>query len=152
MTTPESRIREVLMLRHRMNELIGEYDGVEGYLGESFCQTHFEMRRTPRGTNDIDGYLGDKSVQVKFKWVSAENLATRYVEISAKAEFDWLIVVCAEDQDLEVRLFGIWESDGVFKLRDRSNSNRVLLRELKEIPQVKDLGTIVKLDPRLVYG
>ena len=77
MTTPESRIREVLMLRHRMNELTKEYDGVEGYLGETFCQTHFEMRRTPRTTKDIDGYIGDKSVQVKFKWVSAENLATR---------------------------------------------------------------------------
>ena len=138
------------MLRHRIDELTREYDGVEGYLGESFCQTQFEMRRTSRGTKDIDGFIGDKSVQVKFKWVNADNLASRYVQFKSEAEFDWLVVVCAEDRDLEVRLFGIWESARVFHLRDRSNSNRVLLRDLRTIPQVRELDTILKIDPKLV--
>jgi len=131
-----------------MSWLTKGYDNVDGYLGESFCEDHLEMVRTPRGTKYIDGYIGDKSVQVKLKWVTEKNLPSRYVEIKPEAEFDWLVVVCAEDGDSEVSLFGVWDSEEVFKLRDSSNSNRVKLKELRQIPEVEDL----KIDQTLTYS
>lgn len=147
MTASLSQMSEVLELRHRLHRLTKEYNGVEGFLGERFCEIEFQMQRTPRGTKDIDGYIQDKSVQVKFKWVSADNLKTRYVAIKPEAQFDWLAVVCAEEGGSEVRLFGIWENPEVLDLTRKSNSNRVMLKDLSMIPQVAGL----KIDPKLLY-
>ncbi len=144
----KQRREEALRLCHRMDELTEGYNGIHGFLGESFCETYVGMVRTPRGTKDVDGYIGEKSVQVKFKWVTEENFATRYIAIGPKTDFDWLIVVCAEDGDAEVRLFGIWESGAVFELRDRPPQNRVKLRELREIPQVEGF----KIAQTLIYS
>jgi len=136
---------EVLSLCHRLSQLTKDYDGVNGYLGESFCEDHLEMDRTLRGTEYIDGYIGDKSVQVKLKWVTKKNFPSRYIQIDPKAQFDWLVVVCAEDGDSEVSLFGVWESEEVFKIRPKSN--RVTLKKLREITKVD-----LKIDQTLTYS
>ena len=89
--------------------LTKEYDGTEGFLGENFCEDRLGMSKAPRGMKDVDGLIGDSSVQIKFKWINDENFKSRYVTINPNAKFDLLIVTCADYGDTEVCLFGIWE-------------------------------------------
>lgn len=109
------------------------YDRVEGYLGESFCEDQLRMRKTREGTKDIDGYILGRSVQVKFKWVNAQNLGSRFVTVRPDSQFDLLIVTCADYGDTEVSLFGIWDKAEVLKIM--GSRNRVSLRKLESRPQ-----------------
>ena len=71
--------KKVLDLDARIQAITTGYDGVEAYVGESFCEDEFGMVRTDRGTKDVEGHVGEISVQTKFKWATPENLKTRYV-------------------------------------------------------------------------
>ena len=60
--------KKVLDLYARIQAITTGYDGVEAYEGESFCEDEFGMVRTDRGTKDVEGHVGEISVQTKFKW------------------------------------------------------------------------------------
>ena len=127
---------ELLELCARVEVITNGYDGIEAYLGETFCEDTFGMVRTPLGTKDVDGHVGKLSVQVKFKWITPQNCKTRYVSIRPDAGFDVMIVTYAEPGESEVQLFGIWEKTQVLsKMRPQKRYPRVYLTHLKQLPQ-----------------
>ena len=132
----------------QINKLSEGYDRAEGYLGESFCVDQLNMRKNRQGTKDIDGDILGRSAQVKFKWINAGNLGTRYVSIKPESEFDLLIVTCAQYGDSEVSLFGIWEKADVLSVVGARN--RVYLRKLRTQPQSKILRLLPKINPKLI--
>ena len=137
MTKSRKHVREELLSLRQL--LAAEYDGVEGYLGESFCEDELGMCKVPRGTKDVDGYIGEKSVQVKFKWIDESNFNTRYVSIPRDPEFDLLIVTYARPEDMDVRFLGIWSKEDVlsvtkFPRNKVSSSGRADLKNLRKLP------------------
>ena len=121
----------------------------EGYafLGESFCEDEFGMKRPEKGTKEVDGYIGNYAIQVMFKWVTDENFSSRYITVKSDTEFDILIVVCADNPDDGVRLFGAWEKWQVEKARRNESQDRVMLKDLDNLDrfQIEKLrqGTLV---------
>ena len=81
----------------------------------------------------MDGYIGKKRAQIKFKWID-NNWNDRYVEINPEHEFDLLIVIYAEHGDSEVSFFGQW---GLAEIKSKINpsNNRLYLKHLETIPQ-----------------
>ena len=127
---------ELLELYARVQAITDGYDGVEGYLGETFCEDAFGMVRTGRGTKDVDGHVGAISVQTKFKWITPQNLKTRYVTVKPDADFDVMIVTYAEPGGSEVRLFGIWEKEQVLSvMKPTKQLPRVNLTDLRQLPE-----------------
>ena len=131
--------QEVLKLLARVQTITDGYDGVEGYLGESFCEDTFGMVRTNRGTKDVDGHVGPIPVQTKFKWVTPENLKSRYISVKPSADFDVMIVTCAEPGGSAVRLFGIWTKEQVLSVakKPHQSSPRANLTDLLQLPQFR---------------
>ena len=126
---------EVLQLYARIQAITDGYDGVEGYLGESFCEDEFGMIKAGPGTKDVDGHVGKIAVQSKFKWLTPENFKTRYVSIRKEPGFDVLIVTYAESGESNVRLFGSWTREQVLsKAKPAQSSLRVFLKDLKTLP------------------
>ena len=120
--------KKVLENCTQINDLIEGYDGAEGFLGENFCQDLLRMTKDRRGIKDVDGHIRGRPVQVKFKWLNAENFETRYVTFNPDAKFDLLIVTCADYGDSEVCLFGIWKKEEVVPIIGAQN--RVYLKKL----------------------
>lgn len=130
--------KEVLKTWARLNELIKDYNGLEGYLGESFCEDEFGMVRTAKGSKDIDGHVNGIPVQVKFKWVTRENLNTRYVQVKPETDFGAMIIACAHPEGTDVELFGIWSRQQVVSVGKKHLSSgylRVNLKDLASLPQ-----------------
>ena len=86
-------VRKVLL--QILGSMPSHYDGVYRFLGESFCEDKFHMVRTAQGKKDVDGYIGDLAVQVKFKWRYSKNKDDRYVTIIPDADYD-LLIVCID--------------------------------------------------------
>ena len=129
---------EVLRLWARVQAITDGYNGVEGYLGESFCEDTFGMVRTGRGTKDVDGHVGPVSVQTKFKWVTPENLKSRYISVKQDADFDVMVVTCAEPGGPAVRLFGIWTKEQILSVaKPHKSSPRANLTDLEQLPQFR---------------
>lgn len=137
----------VLECLAKISNISKGYDRVEGYLGESFCEDQLRMRKTRGGTKDIDGYVQGRSVQVKFKWVNAQNLGSRYVTVRPDSQFDLLIVTCADYGDSEISLFGIWDKTEVLKVM--SSDDRVYLTKLRSRPE--STAPIPQVAPELIF-
>ena len=133
---------ELLELYTRVQAITDGYDGVEGYLGETFCMDTLGMVRTGQGTKDVDGHVGEISVQTKFKWVTPKNFKTRYFSFKPDADFDVMIVTYAKPGGSEVRLFGIWEKKQLLSVkRPPKRYPRVYLTDLKQLPQYRFANT-----------
>jgi len=91
------------------------------------------MKRLKKGMKGVDGYIGNYAIQVKFKWVTEEDISSRYVTVKSDAEFDILIIVCADNPDDGVRLFGAWEKWQVEKARRNKSQDRVMLKDLDKL-------------------
>ncbi len=141
------RRKKVLECLAQINDISKDYDRAEGYLGESFCEDQLQMRKTRAGEKDIDGYIQGRAVQVKFKWVSAQNLGSRYVTVKRDPKFELLIVTCAEHGASEVSLFGIWDISEVLEII--GSRNRVSLKKLKSRPE--STAPILIVASELVY-
>lgn len=123
--------RKIVLKKYsKMISWIDGYDGVEGFLGESFCEHKFGMEKADRSEKWIDGRINEKSVQVKFKWVNENNWRSRYISINSNAIFDLLIVTYAKYGDSEVNLFGCWEKVLIDQELERKKSNRIFLTRL----------------------
>ena len=130
-----SEAQELLKLLSRVQDITEGYNGVEGYLGESFCEDTFGMVRTGRGTKDVDGHVGSISVQSKFKWVTDANLNSRYVQLKENPDFDVMVVTCAEPGGSAVQLFGIWTKEQVLSVaKPHKNGPRAGLKDLEPLP------------------
>lgn len=126
----------VLELWARIHAIAADYDGVEGYLGESFCEDVLGMVRTRRNCKDVDGYVGEVAVQSKFKWITRDNFKTRWIQLRKDPGFHVLVVTYAKPSALEVQLFGIWSKAQVLSVGKPYRSGlRVRLVALKELPQ-----------------
>ena len=137
MASDEAR-DEVLKLARQLHLLTREYDGTEGFLGESFCESVLGMKREKRGQESVDGYIGDLSVQCKFKWMDSGNKKSRYVSVSENAKFDVLAIMFAsrEEGSGEVMLLGVWGWEDV---RSVIGNGRAYIKDLEKLPQM-DLG------------
>ncbi len=129
--------KEVLRIWARLNELIEDYNGLEAYLGESFCEDELGMVRTANGSKDIDGHVNGTPVQVKFKWVTRENLNTRYIQIKPEADFGAMIITYAHPEGIDVELFGVWSKQQVMSVGKKRSSGylRVNLKDLGPLSQ-----------------
>lgn len=128
----------------QLKELTRGYNGVEGFLGENFCEEKFGMTKTRVSSKDIDGFLdGGVSVQVKFKWVTPDNFKTRYIQIKPGSDFDVMIVVYADIGDTDVTLFGAWTRQEVLSVAKEHSSGhlRINLKDLDPLPRY-ELGAV----------
>lgn len=139
--------KKVLEYCTQIDNLTKEYDGPEGYLGESFCEDYLKMSKLRKSMKDMDGWIRGRSVQVKFKWINSENLESRYVTISPAAEFELLVVTCADYGDSEVCLFGIWKKEEVGAVIDAQD--RVYLQKLRKRDQAEEFK--LNLDSELIF-
>ncbi len=139
------------MLRKLILQICECYGDSYAFLGESFCEDKFAMVKSEKGTEGVDGYIGKYAVQVKFKWITEENISSRYIAIKPDSEYDILIVVYANSAHDDVRLFGVWEKWQV-KQAVRTTSmrqDRVMLKDLKQF----DCFKIEKaLDQKMKFG
>ena len=104
----------------QLKELTRGYNGVEGFLGENFCEEKFGMTKTRVSSKDIDGFLdGGVSVQVKFKWVTPDI------------------------GDTDVTLFGAWTRQEVLSVAKEHSSGhlRINLKDLVPLPRY-ELGAV----------
>ena len=83
-----------------------------------------------------NGYIGKYAIQVKFKWVTEENLSSRYITVNPDAEFD-ILIVCVNGEDDEVRLFGAWEKWQVEKAGTNKPHGRVMLKDLDKLDRLQ---------------
>ena len=118
-------------MRKLVLQVCSIYGDGHAFLGESFCEDEFGMVRSEKGTEGIDGYIGDLTVQVKFKWVNEKNKSSRYISVKPDAEFD-ILIVCKNDAEGDVELFGAWEKQQVETARKNKSHDRVMLKDLEQ--------------------
>ena len=122
------------LLRKLILQICEYYGDSYAFLGESFCEDTFGMVKSEKGTEGVDGYIGKYAVQVKFKWITEENISSRYIAIKSDSEYDILIVVYANSAHDDVQLFGVWEKWQVEEaVRTTSmRQDRVMLKDLMQ--------------------
>ena len=94
------------------------------------------MKRSEKGTKGVDGYIGKYAIQVKFKWLTEENISSRYITVKSDAEFD-ILIICVNSGDDEVRLFGAWEKWQVEEARTNKLHDRVMLKDLDKLDRLQ---------------
>lgn len=126
--------------RKKLLKLLEDYDDFPGFLGESFCEDHYNLHRTPKGTKDIDGCINGVPVQVKCK-ITKQSFDRWYVAFKNLTCVDWqvLIVTYADCSDQTVRLLGLWMRQQVLDVLKNSSESarkngRVSLKKLSELP------------------
>ena len=120
-----------VLLRKMVLQICSIYGDGHAFLGESFCEDEFGMVKSQTGREGIDGYIRHLAVQVKLKWVTQENLSSRYVTIKPDAGFD-VLIVCKNGAEGDVELFGAWEKQQVEAVR-KPNTNRINLKDLAQL-------------------
>lgn len=148
----ESKRKKILeIFELKQSTWLKGYDGFEGYLGESFCEDYLQMKKARPGTKDIDGWICDQTVQVKFKWIVKNFPQDRFITVNSELNFCYLIVTCAEYGGEKVFLFGIWGKDEVSRVR--KPKGRVYLNDLLQIAQSGTIsGKEMSLPPELKWS
>ena len=124
-------------IRKLILQICSIYGDGYAFLGESFCEDEFGMVRSEKGTKGVDGYIGKYAVQAKFKWVTEKNFSGRYITVKSDAEFD-ILIVCVNDGDDAVRLFGAWKKWQVEEARTMSKPHdRVKLQDLAQLDRLQ---------------
>ncbi len=112
------------------------YDGVEGYLGESYCEDVLGMVQSRRNYEDVDGYVGKVAVQSNFKRITRDYCNTRWIQLRKDPGFHVLVVTYAEPGASNVQLFGKWSQAEVLSAaKPYKTGLRVRLAALSEFPQ-----------------
>ena len=128
--------RQNAWIRKLILQICSIYGDGYAFLGESFCEDEFGMKRSEKGTKGVDGYIGKYAIQVKFKWVTEENISSRYITVKSDAEFD-ILIICVNSGDDEVRLFGAWEKWQVEEARTNKLHDRVMLKDLDKLDRLQ---------------
>jgi hypothetical protein len=89
--TPVPRRLQKAIDANEIVRSLGDYDSaIVGVLGEVYAEEIFGMKKAPRGTKGIDGYIRNQSVSVKSK---ESDKTGRYVTVDLKHIADLLVIV-----------------------------------------------------------
>ena len=95
-------LKRLIEFRNELKKMGNFENCIDGVIGEMFAIEKMGMKKTGAGTAGIDGFLGNKTIQVKAKGGKKYRDCEHYIEISKEHEekIDLLLMIIIEDEKI----------------------------------------------------